>query len=95
MLIGSHRLTDLLNCADITRQLFHKRRSHEKHWYTLFFNKNKLNKNIEAEIARKIRTIKEQSETEIFFNKQTSVRDDSVKLMILFEIQGLYYAVFL
>ena len=25
--------------------------------YTLFFNKNKLNKNIEAEIARKIRTI--------------------------------------
>ena len=25
--------------------------------YTLFFNTNKLNKNIEAEIARKIRTI--------------------------------------
>ena len=25
--------------------------------YTFFFNKNKLNKNIEAEIARKIRTI--------------------------------------
>ena len=35
--------------------------------YTLFFNKNKLNKNIEAEIARKIRTILEQSEAEIFF----------------------------
>ena len=40
--------------------------------YTLFFNKNKLNKNIEAEIARKIRTIQEQSEAEIFF-QQTNI----------------------
>ena len=32
---------------------------------TLFFIKDKLNKNIEAEIARKIRTIQEQYEAEI------------------------------
>ena len=30
----------------------------------------------------------------MFFNKQTSDRDDSVKLMFLFKIQGLYYTVF-
>ena len=32
---------------------------------TLFFNKNKLNKNTEAEIAQKIRTSYEQTEAEI------------------------------
>ena len=30
----------------------------------------------------------------MFFNKQTSDRDDSVKLTFLFKIQGLYYNVF-
>ena len=35
-----------------------------------------------------------QSEAEIFFNKQTSDRNDSVKLRFLFRIQGLYYTVF-
>ena len=37
---------------------------------TPFFIKEKLNKNIEAEIARKIRTIYKQSEAEIFLMKK-------------------------
>ena len=51
--------------------------------YILFFNKN-----IEAEIARKIRTLKEQSEAEIFFQQTNISPRRQCKANDSFQISG-------